>query len=106
MASNEQSKERGARGSEARNIFNWQYVYRNALLSFRDALLRRGRQMRVMHSHRRFTKLTDHVPQEEREKYSKCLDIDPEDHSPSLTKAFTDEILKAEKAAKETSART
>ena len=30
------------------HIFNWQYVYRNALLSFRDALLRRGRQMRVM----------------------------------------------------------
>ena len=81
--------------------FTWQYVYRNALLSFRDALLRYGRKVRVLHSHRTFTSLTDGAPQEAKDRFSMCMDCD-EVHGAVIKKELSDEIEKADAAAKAT----
>ena len=65
----------------------WLNTYRDALLSFRDAVLRRGRHTRLLYSHRRYTSLPAKVPKEEREKYSSLVSMS-EDGSCTLTAEF------------------
>ena len=57
--------------------FHWKYTFRNALLSFKDAVLRRGRQMQLLHTHRRYTRLQGEVPEEERERFAALIKVYP-----------------------------
>ena len=47
----------------------------NALLSFKDAVLRRGRQVQLLHTHRRYTRLQGEIPEEERERFATLIKI-------------------------------
>ena len=73
---------------------DWLNTYRDALLSFRDAVLRRGRHTRLLYSHRRYTNLPSKVPKEEREKYSSLVSMS-EDGNCTLTAEFEREIKDA-----------
>ena len=73
---------------------DWLNTYRDALLSFRDAVIRRGHHTRLLHSHRRHTNLPAKVPKEEREKYSSLVSMS-EDGNCTLTAEFEREIKDA-----------
>ena len=73
-------------------------AYRDALVSFRNAVLRRGRHTRLLHTHRRYTNLPGRVPEAERTKYSTIVTMS-EDGTCTLTAKFEQAIKDATEAA-------
>ena len=61
--------------------FVWQRVYRDTLISFRDAALRYAGKIRLLHTSRRFTHQTDTAPRPAYERFNAFLTIDyPQGH--------------------------
>ena len=83
---------------ENKVAFVWQRTFHHALRAFRDAVLRRGHQMRLLYVYRVNTKLTEQVPEEARVKYGILASVD-EHGKTTLTRAFRTAIDNAEKAA-------
>ena len=53
--------------------FVWQYTYRDALLTFRDAALRYAHRIKVLHATRTYSTLPETTPLEARERYPNIL---------------------------------
>ena len=69
------------------HTFVWQYTYRNALLSFRDAAFRYAHRIKVLHATRTYSTLPETTPLEARERYPNIMTINA-DGSSKLTSAF------------------
>jgi len=67
--------------------FVWQYTYRDALLTFRDAALRYAHRIKVLHATRIYSTLPETTPLEARERYPNIMTINA-DGSSKLTSAF------------------
>ena len=63
------------------HTFVWQYTYRNALLSFRDAALRYAHRIKVLHATRTYSTLPETTPLEARERYPNIMTINADGSS-------------------------
>jgi hypothetical protein len=77
--------------------FVWQKVFRDALLSFRDAAFRRAQTIRRQFIHRVYSTLPEQVPEEELTRYSDVIGISP-DGTASLALGFQTAIDNAVQA--------
>ena len=90
--------------------FNWVFTFAKTLRRFRSAVNRYGESIRRFHISRRYSALTeqdwdpsrgrqrvDKVSEETRTQFAALLTISRDDHSFSLTQAFTDAIDRIEK---------
>ena len=78
--------------------FAWERTFHHALRAFRDAVLRRGHAIRLMHVHRINTSLTEQVPEETRKKHDILASI-AKNGKTTLAPALTNAITSAEAAA-------
>ena len=79
-------------------IFCWQRTFHNALTSFRSAMLRHCRGIRLHYIRRRYTDLIGVIPETDRARFSRLVDIQ-NNGTYSLTSAFTNAVAAAKKAA-------
>ena len=56
-------------------IFKWQLTFHKALLSFKDAVLRRCFQIKKMYATRMYSNLHEVVPEDERERFNTLVKI-------------------------------
>ena len=91
--------------------FNWVFTFARTLRRFRSAVNEYGEEIRRFHISRRYSALTepdfhgpgpsrqrvDKVSEETRTQFAALLTISRDDHSFSLTQAFTDAVEAAER---------
>jgi len=75
------------------------YTFKRAVLNFRSAVLRYGQTLKEFKANREFSTLTDRVPEEALNKFSKLISFDPGTHHFWLTDKFKKAVADAEKAA-------
>ena len=76
--------------------FHWQITYCDAVESFRNAVLRYGRRLKILYNARKYSTLQGKAPKEAREKYPQLIAIDDCSNA-SLTGEFTRDIAEAQK---------
>ena len=84
---------------EEGGIFRWQTTYHWTLLKFRDAAMRWACGIKLQFARRRFSHLTEHVPQATLSLYPALITFRNEGRSFSVASALTQEINRAEAAA-------
>ena len=72
----------------------WESTYLRAVLSFKNAVLRRGQSFAVLYANRCYTTLPAEIPEEERKKYSRIITIEKGGNY-RLTPLLTNEIERA-----------
>ena len=75
-------------------MFIWQRVYYRALTSFRSAVRRYSGKIRLQHTHRLHTSLTEVVSEDNRKKFTSVVSIDQQGNS-TLSTSFTAAIDQA-----------
>ena len=68
--------------------FIWQVTYREALLSFRNALLRYAVKLRQLHATRKYTSQTDQAPEEAYNRYPEVIKIRQPEGNHALHSSF------------------
>ena len=75
--------------------FVWQVTYREALLSFRSALLRYAVKLRQLYATRKYTSSTNQAPAEAYTRYPEVIRIRNPEGNHALTPSFQQEIDRA-----------
>ncbi len=83
--------------------FVWQATFHRALLSLRNAVGRRARQIRLQYIHRTYSSLQQHVPQAELDRYPNLAAIDPAGRL-TTAPAFVSALAAAARAIEDRSA--
>ena len=74
--------------------YRWQSVYYRTLLTIRDAALRWAYKIRLLHTHREHTHLTEQVSESDRKMYEAIIEVDERGHS-EMTTVFIHELNRA-----------
>ena len=82
--------------NEEGGVFRWQTTYHWTLLKFRDAAVRWACGVKLQFARRRFSHLTEHVPQATLSLYPTLITFGSEGRSFSVASALTQEIDRAE----------
>ena len=75
----------------------WQHTYRDTLVAYRDAVMRYAFGMRRMYANRKYTNLTAVVPEKDRDRFNRLIEI-KQDGSSRIMPAFQAKIDAAERA--------
>ena len=75
------------------------YTFRRTMENFRDAVWAYGESIKLFKTHRRYTPLKQHVPQETLEQFPDLITIDPSTYSHLLTDKFKQACTDAADAA-------
>jgi hypothetical protein len=83
--------------STADTAFDTEATFERTLHTFHEAVLRHGVSIRRFHVSRRNSSLNMHLSEESRKQFGSLIDIQFPNYNFSITKPFTDAVIKAER---------